>query len=267
MACQRKSPSTKDEQGARDHFLFSEGMTMRNLVWAALATGILLAGFGVASASDTVRLGGPSAQAAIQGGTDTELTRGRAGFGGHGAGFHHGSFHHGGFHHGGFHHGGFFARGFFAGGYYRPSYYGYYRPYYYSSYYSPYYYGSYYGAYNSPYYYSSYYCPIAGESVAPPVTTLQGNGYYQASPQYAPPTPSPVNGNGTFQYDGGPRSPIPMPIPDSETNPAKTPRGIIPIDGRLVSLPTQATGGVSVPFTHVPAKTSVPRVTYPAYGE
>ena len=48
---------------------------MRSLVWAALATGFLLAGINVVSANDTVRLGGPSA---IQGGTDTELVRGRA---------------------------------------------------------------------------------------------------------------------------------------------------------------------------------------------
>jgi hypothetical protein len=255
MACQRKPPSTKDEQGARDHFLFSEGMTMRNFGWAALATGFLLAGFGVASASDTIRLGGPSAQSTIQGDVDTELVRWR----------HHGFGHHRHFTPY------FYGRSFYGGGYYRPYYYAnnYYRPYYYSNYYRPYYYGSYYGSYYRPYYYSSYYYPIAGESVLPPVTTLQGNGYYQvpASQQYAPPMPPPINGNGTFQYDGGPRSPIPMPIPDPETSPAKTPRGIIPIDGRLVSLPTQATGGVSVPFTHVPASTSVPRVSYPAYGE
>jgi hypothetical protein len=262
MACQRKSPSTKDEQGARDHFLFSEGMTMRSFVWAALATGFLLGGFGVASASDTIRLGGPSAQATIQGDVDTELVLWRSrGYGG----YHRGGY--GGYYRGGY--GGFYGRGYYGGGYYRPYYASYYhRPYYYSNYYRPYYYGSYYGGYYQPYYYSSYY-PIAGESVLPPVTTLQGNGYYQApaQQQYAPPMPPPINGNGTFQYVGGPRSPIPMPSPGPDTSPAKTPRGIIPIDGRLVSLPTQATGGVSVPFTHVPAKTSAPRVTYPAYGE
>jgi hypothetical protein len=229
-------------------------MTMRNLVWAALATALLLAGFGVASASDTIRLGGPSAQSTIQGDVDTELVRWRN----HG----YGGFYRGGY--GGFYRGGY-GRGYYGGGYYRPYYYSsYYRPYYYSSYYRPYYYGSYY----RPYYNSTYYYPIAMDSVSPPVTMLQGNAYYQApAPQQYGPLMPPINGNGTFQYDGGPRSPIPMPSPDPETNPAKTPRGIIPIDGRLVSMPTQATGGVSVPFTHVPASTSVPRVTYPAYGE
>src|SRR5260370_32446770 len=98
MACQRKSPSTKDEQGARDHLLFSEGMTMRSFVWAALATGFLLAGFGVASASDTVRLGGPSTPSTIQGGTDTELVYWRGG--GYGRGY-----------------GGGYGRGYGGGGY------------------------------------------------------------------------------------------------------------------------------------------------------
>ena len=231
---------------------------MRNYVWAALATGLLLAGFGVASASDTIRLGGPSAQSTIEGDADTQFVRG--GFHGHAGHFHgHAGHFHG--HAAHFHgHAGFHGRGFFGAGFYRPYYYAsYYRPYFFGSYYNPYFY--------TPYYYgTNYYYPCAGDSL-PPATTLQASGYYQASaPQlYAP--QAPVNGNGTFQYDGGPRSPIPMPIPNPESNPAKTPRGILPIDGRLVSLPTQATGGVSLPFTHVPASISVPRVTYPAYGE
>ena len=231
---------------------------MRSFVWAALATGVLMAGVGVASASDTIRLGGPSAQSTIEGDVDTQLVRG--GFHGHAGHFHgHAGHFHG--HAGHFHgHAGFHGRGFFGAGFYRPYYYAsYYRPYFYGSYYNPYYY--------TPYYYgTNYYYPCAGDSL-PPATTLEASGYYQASApqQYAP--QAPINGNGTFQYDGGPRSPIPMPIPAQESNPAKTPRGIIPIDGRLVSLPTQATGGVSVPLTHVPAKTSAPRVTYPAYGE
>ena len=49
---------------------------MRNLIWSTLALGCVLVGGNVASASDTIRLGGPSAAAAISGGTNTELVRG-----------------------------------------------------------------------------------------------------------------------------------------------------------------------------------------------
>jgi hypothetical protein len=239
--------------------IFLEGMTMRNLVWAALATGFLLVGFNVVSANDTVRLGGPSVASGIGGGTDTELVRGRAYYGGH---YGHA----------------YYGRGYYGGAYYRPYYGAYYRPYYYGGYYRPYYASYYYQPYYSSYYYtpyytsSYYYYPIAGEAIAPPATTLQGASYYQAPAprQYVPPMPPPDggNGNGTYPYDGGPRSPIPMPNPDM--NPAKAPQGILPADGKLVSLPNEATGGVSVPLTHQPTSTtstSVPRVTYPAYGD
>jgi hypothetical protein len=72
------------------------------------------------------------------------------------------------------------------------------------------------------------------------------------------------NGNGTYPYDGGPLSPIPMP------NPYEPQRGVVPIDGRLVS--TTVTGSTSQfgapPASAAPAKTqSAPRVSYPAYGE
>jgi hypothetical protein len=235
-------------------------MTMRSLVWAALATGFL-----VASANDTVRLGGPSA---VQSAGDTELVHGR---GHHGGGYSHG--HYGGGY-GRSYYGGGYGRGYY-GGYYRPYFGVYYRPYVYGSYYSPYYISSNYtpyysSSYYTPYYSSSYYdYPIAGETVSRPATTLQSS-YQSPVPvqqQYVPPMPPASNGNGTFQYDGGPRSVIPMP---AETNPASTPRSIIPTDGRLVSLPTQTTGGtsqISTRPTTTRAKTSEPRVSYPAYGE
>ena len=211
---------------------------MQNVMWAALATGFLMAGSTVATASDTIRLGGPSA---IQSAGNTELVHGRRYYG---------------------HHHGYYGRSYY-GGYYRPSYYAsYYRPLVYASYYRPYVYSSY---YYTPYYSSSYYYyPIAGDTVSPPATTLQS--YYQA-PQSSVPMPPASNGNGTYQYDGGPRSVIPMP---TETNPANTPRSIIPTDGRLVSLPTETTGGtsqVSTLPTLTRAKTGTPRVSYPAYGE
>ena len=239
---------------------------MRNLMWAALATGFLLAGFEVAVASDTVRLGGPSA---VQSGGDTELVHGRGYYGGgYGRGYYGGGYGRG-YYGGGYgrsYYGGGYGRSYYGGGYggyYRPSYYAsYYQPSYYASYYQPYSYGSYYSPSSSN---SCYYYPIAGEAVSPPATTLQSN-YQVPQRQYAPPMPPALNGNGTFQYDGGPRSVIPMP---AETNPANAPRRIIPTDGRLVSLPTETTGGTS-PISTLPttrAKTSAPRVSYPAYGE
>jgi hypothetical protein len=276
---------------------------MRNWIWGTLAAASVLAAGSVASADDdTVRLGGPSA---VQGNAETEWVRGGGrgggGHGGHG-GFHGG---HGGFHggHGGWHggYGGYYGGGFYGYGYGRGYYGGYYRPYYYANYFRPYYYPGLYYAY-APYYYSSgydypatyydsydtgvapttpYYYPTAqsyyprGEVLAaPPATTQRVQSYYPIRgevlaappattqkfqvplPQRATPKMPPA-GDGTFPYDGGPRSPIPMPVaPD---------RNVIPIDGKLVSLPT---GSVSVPITHVPVSTATtPRVAYPAYGD
>jgi hypothetical protein len=211
---------------------------MRILMGAALATGFLFAGIGAAAADDTVKLGGPSAQAAISGGTDTELVRWR-----HGGGYR----------------------------YYTP-YYGYYSPraYYYprtAAYYAPtYYYTPTYYPPRTYYRPAYYYYPIAGEAVPPPVT--QAKIYYQtpAQQQYAPPQPLP-SGNGTFPYDGGPPSPIPMPAPGADTNPASKPGGTVPLDGRLVSLPTQMTGGTSQYGAVSTTKTAAPRISYPAYGD
>lgn len=250
---------------------------MRTLMWSALAAGFLLVGGSAAWASDTVRLGGPAAQTDIQGGTDTELVHwgrgggfGRGGFGGgYGRGGFGGGFYgrggYGGFYgrgyYGGFYGGGRGFGGFYAGGYGR--YNGW--PRFYSSYYSqPYYYSSY---YSQPYYYTptyyqpcDYYYPIAGESA--PTMTLQAKSTYQ--------TPAP-QGDGTFSYDGGPRRVVPMPDGRGDVNPAKDPRGVVPLDGRLVVLPSETRGGVS-PVTSPEIQrlryVSTPsRVSYPAYGE
>jgi hypothetical protein len=257
---------------------FLEGMTMRNLMWSALAGGFLLAGASVALASDddTVKLGGPYA---IQGSTDTDLVRG----GGHGGGGHggggHGGYGHGGYGHGGYYGGGY-RGGYYGGGYGRGYYGGYYGggyyPYYYGAGYWPYYYGSYYypPTYYQPsvYYYptTSYYYPMAGSPA--PTMTLQGASNYQPAPgQYVP--QAPAGGDGTFPYDGGPRNVIPVPMP-GDTNPAKNP-GVVPLDGKLVSSPTKASGGiapVSTPeiqrLNYVGSTSATPaRVTYPAYGD
>ena len=244
--------------------LLLEGMTMRKLMFTALAAGLLLTGGSVAWANDVVRLGGPPAQTEIHSGTDTELVRG-GGHGGSHGGYHGGHYGHG--YHGGYYgrgyYGGYYSRGYY-GGYYARSYYPYYRPYYYGAYYYP-------SVYYTPYYSSYYYYPVA--SVAP-VATVQTNGYYQApAPSYVPPMP-PADGNGTFPYDGGPRAPIPMPNPGQDLNPAKDPRGIIPFDGKLISLPTETTGDVpavilptltrGTPISNTPAPA---RVAYPAYGD
>ena len=255
MACQRKSPSAKDVEGAVGHFSFLEGMAMRNLMWGALAVGLILTAGSAAWADDTVRTGGPAADDAIQGGTDTWLVHGR-GHGGYGRGFY------GGGHYGGGHYGGGYGRGYYGGGYgrsfygggyynYSPYYasYGYGRSYYYPrSYYS--YYSSYYPTdYPSYCYQPTYYYPIGG-AIAPPATLPSS--YLLPGPQnYVPPMP-PAQGDGPYSYDGDPRNVVPMPG-QPQANPA-APRSV-PTDGRLVSLP-QPTG-----------TTAAPRVSYPAYGE
>jgi hypothetical protein len=236
---------------------FWEGMTMRILMWTALAAGLLVAGGGAASAQDTVRLGGPAAQGEPQGATDALLMRG----GGRGGGGFHGGYR-GGYGYGRGYYGGFYGRGYGYGGFYGAGYW-------------PYYYGGYY-PYYTPYYYPAYYgvsyYPVAGD-VSPPVTlTVQSNNYTQAPPAQASPQflQGPF-GTGTFPYDGGPRAPIPMPNP-GDINPMKAPQGLVPLDGKLVSLsPTTITGGF-LPDAPRNQKTNAPsaapaRVAYPAYGE
>jgi len=272
-----------------------EGMTMRYFMGTLLAAGLVFAGNGVSRATDVVRLGGPAAQEAISGGTNTELARGRGGY--------HGGYHGGGYrggYHGGYrgYYGGY--RGYYGGhygrGYYRPYYSGYYggyyRPYYYSSYYSPYYYSSYY----TPYYYPTvtysapYYYPCA--TTVSPVASVQPSTVYSQGPTYVRPNapaprpagpvmPAAPQDSGTFPYDGGPKNPLPMPMPNpgDAPNPMKAgPRPTIPLDGKLVSLPTEAIGGSSpvahdvqrlhyVSLTNTSASPAPARAAYPAYGE
>jgi hypothetical protein len=268
---------------------------------AVFAGGFLLAVGSVSWAQDTVRLGGPSAaRIDMQGGTDTELVRGFHGGYHGGYGHYHGGYRGGyyGGYYGGYrgYYGGYYGRGYGYGGYYRPYYGGYY-----GGYYRPYYggyYGSYYpysSVYYQPYYtsyYSGYY-PCVGQTAAT-VTLAQAN--YSAPQQYAAPQnygtqqnyysePLTAPGaNSTFPYNGGPSSPIPMPAPNNPVQPGQKigdpNRGIIPLDGKLVSLPNETTGGftpvtaparnIVTPQTRTPATTTTtaaPRVVYPAYGE
>src|SRR4051794_20365303 len=85
MACQRDLLS-QGWLGRLGGFFFSTGgMTMSRFVWALLTAGAcVLAGGGLVSAGDVIRLGGTSAADAV-GDTDTSLVRwGGRGFGGFG---------------------------------------------------------------------------------------------------------------------------------------------------------------------------------------
>jgi hypothetical protein len=286
---------------------------MRNLMWAGLAAGCLLTASGVSFAQDTVRLGGPSTQIDMHG--DTDLVRGGGGHGGGGhggggrggfGGYGHASYGRGGYGYGGYGRGGYgyggYGRGYGWGGYGRGYGYGYGRGWGgygwggygwggygwgggYGGYYYPYSYPVYYPYYYTPYYSDYYYYPIVGQSA--PTVNLQAS-YYSEPPAYNQPfqgtLPLP-GGNGTYPYNGGPSQPIPMPAPSGDANPAND-RGIIPLDGKLVSFPSQTTGGFSpvglsavqprsstttVPVPAPASKTTktapLPRVIYPAYGE
>lgn len=236
---------------------------MRAAMWTTLAAAVLLTVANLAPASDTVRLGGPGVKADIDGGTDTELIHGRYRWGGWGGGRYYGGFYGGARFYGGYW-GGHHARWY--GGY------GYYRPYYYGSYYaSPYYYRPVTYYYTPTYYNDCYYYPITGDSA--PTMTLQAQS--PAPRTIPPPSATAVPRDGTFPYDGGPASPIPMPSPMNDVNPSKAPRGVVPLDGRLVKLPTQSSGGTSsatspeiqrLRFTTTTTVAPV-RVNYPAYGE
>jgi len=282
-------------------FLYWEGMTMRYVMWTALAAGLMVVPAGVSQANDVIRLGGPSVQTGIVGSSDdTELVR--SGYGGGYRGGHYGG--HGGYRYGGYasYRGGYYGGGYggyryggYYGGYYRPYYYSYYRPYYANYYYPSYYYPSY---YYPSYSYAPYsYYPCAVQS-APVVVTQpgyasgygNGNGYTQPPVGPAAPvvTPRPAiqqpipngNGNGTYPYDGGPSNPVPVP-PGDISVPTNGNPGAIPREGKLVSLPSK-TGVVlsqaSIPETqrlryvsYMGTQTSQPapavRINYPAYGE
>jgi len=290
---------------------------MRYLTLSALAAGLVLAVSSATWASDIVRLGGPSAESTIQGATDIELVR--YGYGGYGRG-HYGHGHYGHGYGRGYYGGGYgYGRGYYGGygrGYYGNYYGGGYGRGYYGSYYGRGYYGggygnSYYGGgYGNSYYGGGYgngyygggygrgyyggygggYYGIAGCEA--PVVTLQApivsqaqyqqpGQYYQQPGQYSAPVMPPAadSPDGTYPYNGGPANPIPQPA----NNPIPTNRGIVPLDGKLVSLPSAISGGVSPVslnngqrYTFV-STTSAPvsrqlnpapaRIAYPAYGD
>jgi hypothetical protein len=235
------------------------------------------------------------------------------GYGGYGRGFGYASFGRGFYGYGrgfGYGYGGFYRPYYGYRSFYRP-YYGFslYRPYYggyglgyggyglgYGGYYGGYYGGGYYpsfglsiysgyspGYYSYPSYYSSFYTPCAGTTVGPQVVTVTPS--TTTSPYAQTPLPQIIEGdvNSTYPYDGGPRSPLPMPGPDDAASPMKAPRPTVPLEGRLVSLPKETTGGTTPvrvsPFVSLrldtpsaPAATPAParpatRYTYPAYGE
>ena len=237
---------------------------MRHLMWTLLAGGLLLASSAAGWANDTVRLGGPAAETSFDGGTDTELVYSRGGYrgGNYGRGYSYGRSYYGGYGYGRSYYGGYAS--------YRPNYgySSYYRPYY-SSYYSRPYYGSQSSYYNRPYvnysYAPTYHYRIAGSEA--PIATLRAQANYSEPlppPQYVPPMPPASDSNGTFRYDGGPRSPIPMPAPGAGTNPANQQRGVVPSDGKLVSLPSETSIGMSL-FA-MPTQVAS-RIEYPAYGD
>lgn len=220
---------------------------MRHRFWSLLAVGLFLVVGGTSQAQDIVRLGGATAQADLDGGADTAFVRwGRGGY-------------YGGGYRGGYGYG-YGYRSYYAGyGYYRPYYrgyygvgYGYYPP---VSYYQPYIY------YSAP----AYYYPISG-SAAPTVQTKAS--YSEPLPPPGAVRPMPAAG-GTFDYDGGPRNPAPLPGPGYEFSPAKQLRSIVPIEGKLASLPTETMmGSLLLTAAALPSPAPSARQTgYAAYGE
>jgi len=289
-------------------------MTMRSFGLALLAAGLVaLAGSGTVRAdNDTIRLGTAASGAA--GGAsvdvDTTLVYWRGGHWGYGGGWGHRGYGGGwaGYRPfwGGYHRA--FYRPFWGGGYgYRP----FYRPYVYGGYYQyggysqPCYGSGYYsGGYSQPYYGSSYYSggyyPCVGQTVSPAVVVAQLPLPVQyATPtslpyvQYGAPTSPPYQvlsapqllprpagvpvqpgPDATFQYDGGPAAPLPLPGAE-QVDPASGPRPAVPLQGKLVHVQKQTTGGSTQFTTHYvslggtpPAAATAPRTyTYPAYGE
>jgi len=289
-----------------------EGMTMRYFVGTLLTVGLLLAVTNSSRANDVIRLGGPSAQLNTTGGTDTDLVRGYGrGYGGYGG-------YRGGYYGGyrGYYGGYGYGYGY---GYYRPYYY---RPYYYSSYYYQPYYSSYVAPYYYPtnyYAQPSYYYPCvstpapivagagAGAGAGPAVyaqtqtktyTYTPGTLVRPTAPVLAPyyqngnplppvlngnQVPPGQNGNGTFPYDGGPTNPVPLPVDPAIPTNGQPSGNVVPLDGKLVSLPHQTTGGIAsvvtpeiqklryVSLTNTSTTSSnqpsATPITYPAYGE
>jgi hypothetical protein len=142
--------------------------------------------------------------------------------------------------------GGYYPRYNSYGGYY-PRYYGYYPSYsyYYPSYSYSYYPGFYWG------------CSLDCNPNSAAVTTVLNDTPNANPPAYSQPYQQPYNQpsvpqqsqqNGTYQYDGGPSNPVPM--PKTEPRPTTPTQPSVPLEGRVVSLPSK------------PGK-----YVYPAYGE
>jgi hypothetical protein len=180
-------------------------------------------------------LGGAVTTLQLDEDADTLLVWGRRGFYGGYRGFYGG---YRGFYGGyrGFY-GGYYPRYYSYGGYY-PRYYGGYYPGYYNYYYPRYYYN----------YYPSYYwgCSLGDSLGNAGVVTVLGGEPQPAAPAQASPQPQPSQGN--YPYDGGPANPVPL--PGTEPKPATPPQPTVPLEGRVVSLPSK------------PGK-----YVYPAYGE
>jgi len=153
-----------------------------------------------------------------------------------------------------------------------------------------------YPVYSYPVYSSYYYSPCVDSTPTTPAmpyaTYLDGSvsTYSQPSTVLSTPapvtrTPAPPAGDGTFRYDGGSGViPMPMPVPDgTPVAPTVTPRPTLPLEGRLVSLPSASSTAAYPAYgeparrTSTPAASSdtrlvstpvaTPRVAFPAYGE
>jgi len=247
----------------------------------------VLAGGGLGTAGDVIRLGGTAADEAT-GDSDTELVR--WGYGGYRGGYHGG--YRGGYYGG--YRGGYYSG--YRGGYYGyGGYRGYYRPYYggyggyrnyYGGYYRP-YYGGYYGGgyisypsyyYPSYYSYPAYYAPCASTTtVMPYAATYSATAPLQTitQPRVLSPQPAVPQGDGqTYPYDGGPQNLVPQP---ADVNPTTGPRRTVPRDGLLIGLSQETTGGTSQNLNarlfrlsdSRPADSTPPatRYSYRAYGE
>jgi hypothetical protein len=144
--------------------------------------------------------------------------------------------------------GGYYPRYYSYGGYY-PRYYGGYYPYSYSYYYPSYSYGYYPGFYWG--------CSLDCSPNSAGATTVLNDKPSATPPAYSQPyqqpssqpsVPQQSQQNGTYQYDGGPSNPVPM--PKTEPRPTTPTQPSVPLEGRVVSLPSK------------PGK-----YVYPAYGE
>jgi len=278
-------------------FFQEEGISMQRLLWSSLAAMAAVgftAGMARAQDADTIRLGG-TGDAKVQslvydGDADTENVLWGRRWGGYG----------------GFYRGGFGYRPFVYRSFYRP----FYRPFAYRPFFRPFYarrfvgygypyasyYGYGYGGYGGGY---GYYggldgCSYASNEIVAPQPAVIGSNAYAQSPAYQEPAPAnnayynqpePPSSNGTYQYDGGPNRALPMPVPDAPAPMFQPKRPALPLDGKLVSIPSKSNYGYAAygeparlpvgapvqqePATRFVSTTSTPavRVAYPAYGD